>query len=62
MIGYESFVNHCFVFSPSLLSMNVAFPICMTLIAIIVIVRHKENIVKIFKGTENKIKSKKVDN
>ena len=62
MIGYESFVNHCFVFNPSLLSMNVAFPICMTLIAIIVVVRHKENIVKIFNGTENKIKSKKVDN
>ena len=61
-LGYQDFVNNCFVFNPNLLSMNLAFPICMTLIAIVVIIRHRENIVRMLKGTENTIKSKKVKN
>lgn len=55
-VGYENFVNNSFVFNPNLISINLAYPIVMTLICIVVTIRHSQNIARMLKGTERTIK------
>lgn len=53
--GFQKFVNNSFVFNPFLLSMNLAYPIVITLITIVIIIRHKENIKRMINNNENTI-------
>ena len=55
-VGYADFVNNSFVFNPNLISINLAYPIVMTLICVVVTIRHSQNIVRMLKGTERTIK------
>jgi glycerol-3-phosphate acyltransferase PlsY len=55
-VGYANFVNNSFVFDPNLLSINLAYPIVLTLICVVVTIRHSQNIVRMLKGTERTIK------
>lgn len=52
--GYEA-INNLFIFHPELLNMNIAYPIVVTLMTIIIIVRHRENIVRMLKNQERHI-------
>ena len=53
--GFVEFVNNSFIFCPTLISMNLAYPICITIASAVIIYRHKDNIKRMINDKENKI-------
>lgn len=49
----QNIINLLFIFNPELISMHWSYPIVVTLMSIILLIRHKQNIKRIIKDEEN---------
>ena len=58
----QNIINSMFIISPSIINMTVAYPVVVTLMTVVLIGRHWQNIERIKNGTEKLIKSKKITN